>query len=50
MESRVGGDTPSRRVQSALAGGQIDAIVPVNMTRRYLGAMLLAVASQPRFL
>jgi predicted dienelactone hydrolase len=44
MESRVGGDTPSRRVQSALAGGRGDAIVSVNMTRRCLGAMLLAVA------
>ena len=44
MESRVGGDTPSRRVQSALAGGRGDAIVSVNMTRRRLGAMLLAVA------
>src|SRR4029077_15325500 len=44
MQSRVGGDTPSRRVQSALAGGQSDAIVTVNMTRRYLSAMLLAVA------
>jgi predicted dienelactone hydrolase len=44
MESRVGGDTPSRRVQSARAGGPGDAIVSVNMTRRCLGAMLLAVA------
>jgi predicted dienelactone hydrolase len=44
MESRVGGDTPSRRVQSALAGGRGDAIVSVNMTRRRLGAMLLAIA------
>ncbi|MEH2504774.1 putative dienelactone hydrolase [Bradyrhizobium sp. AZCC 1578] len=44
MESKVGGDTPSRRVQSALAGGRRDAIVAGNMTRRRLGAMLLAVA------
>ena len=46
MESRVGGDTPSRRVQSALAGGReaTDEIVSVNMTRRCLGAMLVAVA------
>ncbi len=44
MKGRVGGDTPSRHVQSALAGGRGDAIVSVNMTRRRLGAMLLAIA------
>jgi len=44
MESRVGGDTPSWHVQSALAGSRSDAIVAGNMTRRRLGALLLAVA------
>ena len=40
----MGGDTPSRHVQSALAGGRGNAIVAGNMTRRRLGAMLLAIA------
>lgn len=44
MESRVGGDTPSWHVQSALADGRAAAIVAGNMTRRRLGAMLVAVA------
>jgi predicted dienelactone hydrolase len=44
MESRAGGDTPSWHVQSTLAGSRSDAIVAGNMTRRRLGAMLLAVA------
>jgi predicted dienelactone hydrolase len=44
MESRVGGDTPSWHVQSALADGRADAIVAGKMTRRRLGAMLVAVA------
>ena len=53
MDCRVGGDIPSRRFRSALAGGAI-GIAPLsrpageagpgNMTRRRLGAMLLAVA------
>lgn len=44
MESRVGGDTPSWHVQSALADGRAAAIVAGKMTRRRLGAMLVAVA------
>ena len=53
MDGRVGGDTASRRFRSAPAGGEI-GIAPLsrpsgedgpgNMTRRRLGAMLLAVA------
>ena len=51
MDGRVGGDTLSRRFRSALAGGGIAPLSrpsgedgPGNMTRRRLGAMLLAVA------
>lgn len=44
MVNRVGGDTPSWHVSSAHARGGGDAIAPGNMTRRRLGAMLLAVA------
>ena len=40
----MGGNIPSRHVQSALADGRADAIVACNMTRRRLGAMLLAFA------
>ncbi|MGY3035851.1 putative dienelactone hydrolase [Bradyrhizobium sp. USDA 4354] len=44
MVNRLGGDTSSCHVQSAHTSGAGDAIGPENMTRRRLGAMLLAVA------
>jgi predicted dienelactone hydrolase len=44
MESRVGGTIPSWHVHSALGYGRADAIEAGKITRRRLGAMLIAVA------
>src|SRR5688500_1003723 len=41
MQSRAGGDSPSRRVRSAPASAA-GKDVPAGMTRRRIGAMLLA--------